>query len=112
LVPEIEAAYREAISTGNTNALKRAEAAERLLTRVYGKPTETVKPVQVAEPDTVEELRAMPREARQALLRKLQAEGLLGTQIRPSCCSGVFVDQSAESVAAAELVWRAWTDEA
>jgi hypothetical protein len=38
--------------------------------------------------------------------------GVLGTQIRPSCCSGVFVDQSAESVAAAELVWRAWTDEA
>jgi hypothetical protein len=45
-----------------------------------------------------------------------QTEGrgltVLGTQIRPSCCSGVFVDQSAESVAAAELVWRAWTDEA
>jgi hypothetical protein len=37
---------------------------------------------------------------------------VLGTQIRPSCCSGVFVDQSAESIAAAELVWRAWTDEA
>ena len=37
---------------------------------------------------------------------------VLGTQVRPSCCSGVFVDQSAESVAAAELVWRAWADEA
>jgi hypothetical protein len=42
----------------------------------------------------------------------VNVERLLGTQIRPSCCSGVFVDQSAESVAAAELVWRAWTDEA
>jgi hypothetical protein len=37
---------------------------------------------------------------------------LSGTQNRPSCCSGVFVDQSAESVAALKLVWRAWTDEA
>jgi hypothetical protein len=37
---------------------------------------------------------------------------VLGTQIRPSCCSGVFVDQSAESVMSVELVWRAWTDEA
>lgn len=27
-------------------------------------------------------------------------------------CSGVFVDQSVESVAAVQLVWRAWTDEA
>lgn len=37
---------------------------------------------------------------------------LSGTQIHPSCCSGVFVDQSAESVASVELLWRAWTDEA
>jgi hypothetical protein len=36
---------------------------------------------------------------------------VLGTQIRPPCCSGVFVDQSAESVVAVELVWRVWTDE-
>jgi hypothetical protein len=38
-------------------------------------------------------------------------QGVSGTQIHPSCCSGVFVDQSAESVASVELVWRAWTDE-
>jgi hypothetical protein len=38
--------------------------------------------------------------------------GLSGTQIRPSCCSGVFVDQSAESVASMELAWRVRTDEA
>jgi hypothetical protein len=37
---------------------------------------------------------------------------LSGTQIHRSCCSGVFVDQSAESVASVELVWRAWADEA
>src|SRR2546430_2446256 len=36
---------------------------------------------------------------------------VLGTQIHPSCCAGVFVDQSAESVASVELVWRARTDE-
>jgi Na+/H+ antiporter NhaA len=37
--------------------------------------------------------------------------GVSGTQNHPSCCSGVFVDESAESVASVKLVWRAWTDE-
>jgi len=37
---------------------------------------------------------------------------LSGTQIDPSCCSGVFVDQSAESVASVELALRVRTDEA
>ena len=32
---------------------------------------------------------------------------LSGTQIHPSCCSGVFVDESAESVAPMRSVWRA-----
>ena len=32
---------------------------------------------------------------------------VLGTQIHPSCRTGVFVDQSAESVASVELTWRA-----
>jgi hypothetical protein len=36
---------------------------------------------------------------------------LSGTRIRQSCCSGVFVDQSAESVASVELVWRVRVDE-
>jgi hypothetical protein len=39
-----------------------------------------------------------------------QIDGLSGTQIHPSCGSGVFVDQSAESVAAVELVRRTSTD--
>ncbi len=33
-------------------------------------------------------------------------------QIRPSCCSGVFVDQSAEFVASLELVGRVGSGEA
>jgi len=37
---------------------------------------------------------------------------LSGTQTHPSCCSRVFVDQSAESVAALDLVWLARADEA
>jgi hypothetical protein len=37
---------------------------------------------------------------------------LSGTQTHPSCCLGVFVDQSAESVAAVDLVRRARADEA
>jgi hypothetical protein len=44
--------------------------------------------------------------------RRRPPAGLSGTQIHPSCCAGVFVDQSAESVASVEVVWRAWTDEA
>jgi hypothetical protein len=35
-----------------------------------------------------------------------------GTQINPSCRSEVFVDESAESVASVNLVWRMRTDEA
>jgi hypothetical protein len=34
-----------------------------------------------------------------------------GAQIHPSCCLGVFVDESAESVASVELVWRVRADE-
>jgi hypothetical protein len=35
------------------------------------------------------------------------ASHVSGTQNHPSCCSGVFMDESAESVAAVELVWWA-----
>jgi hypothetical protein len=45
-------------------------------------------------------------------VRSTRIIGVSGTQIHLSCCSGVFVNQSAESVAAVELVWRAWIDEA
>jgi hypothetical protein len=37
--------------------------------------------------------------------------GASGTQINPSCRSKVFVDESAESVASVNLVWRVRTDE-
>jgi hypothetical protein len=40
------------------------------------------------------------------------ARSVSGTQIHRSCCSGVFVDQSAEPVASVELVWWVRTDEA
>jgi hypothetical protein len=42
----------------------------------------------------------------------LVCAGVSGTQINPSSCLGVFVDQSAESIAAVKLVWRVWADEA
>jgi chaperonin GroEL (HSP60 family) len=34
-----------------------------------------------------------------------------GAQIRRSCCSGVFVDQTAESIASVKPAWRVRTDE-
>ena len=37
---------------------------------------------------------------------------VLGTQIHRSCRTGVFVDQSAESVVSVELFWRVRTHEA
>jgi hypothetical protein len=49
---------------------------------------------------------------RDQLMVRNAMKKVLGTQIRRSCCSGVFVDQSAESVAAAELLRRAGTEEA
>ena len=49
----------------------------------------------------------------QAQIERGERDGLTvsGTQTNPSCCSGVFVDESAESVASVELVWLAWADE-
>ena len=44
--------------------------------------------------------------------RIILAPRVSGTQTHPSCCSRVFVDQSAESVASVDLVWRAWAYEA
>jgi hypothetical protein len=55
---------------------RRAEAAEKLLTRVFGKPTETVKTM-TEEPKTLEAIRGMSREERWVLLRKLEDEGRL-----------------------------------
>src|SRR5262249_29391886 len=43
--------------------------------------------------------------------RERARSSLSGTQIHRSCCSGVFVDESAESVASLKLVWRIGTDE-
>jgi hypothetical protein len=41
----------------------------------------------------------------------VERSDLSGAQIRRSCCSGVFVDQTAESIASVEPVWRVRTDE-
>ena len=44
---EIVSAYRDAIETGDNQALRRAEAAERLLSRVYGKSARRWRPPSV-----------------------------------------------------------------
>jgi hypothetical protein len=61
-------AYREAITTGAPAAIRRAEAAERLLSRVYGRPTEHVA-TNRAPPASLEALRALSHEQRLELLR-------------------------------------------
>jgi hypothetical protein len=51
-------------------------------------------------------------------VRELQAreadpsQTVSGTQIHPSCCSAVFVDQSTEPVASLDLSWWVGGDEA
>ncbi len=61
LQEEITAAYRDAIKTGDPDDLRRAQAAEHLLTRVYGKP---VQPLEESpeKPETLKVLEAMTPE--------------------------------------------------
>jgi hypothetical protein len=67
---EIVAAYRDAIQTGDPQDLRRADAAERLLSRVYGKPTEKVETT-VETPEAIQQRRDMTPEQRAALLHRL-----------------------------------------
>jgi hypothetical protein len=59
---------------GDADALR---AIEAMLSRVCGRPTERVETVEVREPETVEQLRAMSVDERAALIRPLQAQGRL-----------------------------------
>ena len=76
LQAEITAAYRDAITRGDPGDLRRAEAAERLLSRVYGRPTERVEQT-VTVPESIEQLRAMSSEERRALLLEYARQGKL-----------------------------------
>jgi hypothetical protein len=58
------------------------------------------------------ELRELARERRRIrgparnVLEPARDDDLSGAQIHPSCCWDVFLEESAESVATVELVWR------
>lgn len=60
-------AYRDAIATGEPTAMRRAEAAERLLSRVYGRPKEHVE-TELPKPAIIEDLEAMSADEQRALL--------------------------------------------
>jgi hypothetical protein len=70
----IAAAFEEALTTGHPDAVRRAEAAEILMSRVYGRPVQPSEEV-TPKSDTLREiqdmLRAMTREERKDLMRRL-----------------------------------------
>lgn len=66
----IVAAYRTALVSGEAG--ERLRAAEALLSRVYGKPKETVETVQRERPKELQEIADMTPEERDALWRELE----------------------------------------
>ena len=64
-------AFRDAIRTGTPADLRRAQAAEQLLSRVFGKPKETVETPVIELPEDVAAIRAMTHEERLRLLYSL-----------------------------------------
>lgn len=64
---EVDAAFKDAIRTGSLEDLRRAQASELLLSRVYGRPTERVEDARPVAP-VLEELAALSPEQRAALL--------------------------------------------
>jgi hypothetical protein len=73
LVERMAAAYRDALETGSPDDLRRAQAAEALLSRVYGKPVQPTEE-QLTVPHSVEALQAMTPAERLELLRTLESE--------------------------------------
>src|SRR5262249_826296 len=69
---EIVAAVRDAIRTRDQNALRRLEAAERLLTRGLGKPKETQE--RVVKPLELQAIEEMTTEQLEDLWRQLDAD--------------------------------------
>jgi len=74
---EIVAAYREAIETGSPDALRRADAAERLLSRVYGKPREHVEHI-VRRPESEDEIERMSEAELAAYLASMRCLKVVG----------------------------------
>jgi hypothetical protein len=64
-------AFRDAIRTGTPADLRRAQAAEQLLSRVFGKPKESVETPLPELPADIAAIRAMPLEEKLALLATL-----------------------------------------
>lgn len=64
---EVDAAFKDAIRTGSLEDLRRAQASELLLSRVYGRPTERVEDARPVAP-VLEELAALSPEQRASLL--------------------------------------------
>lgn len=64
---QVEAAFKDAIDSGSLEDLRRAQASELLLSRVYGRPTERVEDARPVAP-VLEELAALSPEQRAALL--------------------------------------------
>jgi hypothetical protein len=73
LQEEIVEAYRVAITTGDAEALRRAEAAEKLLSRCFGRPKESITVEEPAKPAYQREIEAMSPEQRRTIWRNLNS---------------------------------------
>lgn len=66
----LEGAYREALETGSPEALRKAQAAELALSRVYGRPAQPVEEQPRANP-LLEAFSQLTPEERRAMLKGL-----------------------------------------
>lgn len=74
LVGDLRAAYRDAIQTGSQEALRRAQAAEYLLSRVYGKPAQPTRDETPTVASALEELDSLSLEELAALAHDLPTQ--------------------------------------
>jgi hypothetical protein len=68
---EIEGAYRDALRTGSPEDLRRAQAAEALLSRVLGRPTQPTEDITPGNP-VLDAFASLSPDERRALLRLAQ----------------------------------------
>jgi hypothetical protein len=71
---DVEAAYRAALTTGSAEDLRRAQAAELLMSRVHGRPAQPTRDETPTVASSLEELERLSLEELSALARGLPAD--------------------------------------
>lgn len=74
LQADVEAAYRDALTSGSPEDLRRAQAAELLMSRVHGRPAQPTRDETPTLHGDLAQLEAMSLEELSALARGLPAD--------------------------------------